>query len=196
MCRQAQMETLNKLWALANAETDKAQKDSLAFDSIGLILIRPLKNMGYQSTPTNVSTFAHTGGDGVHFSLLHLEGEIAETSPVVMTVPMRPDRPNIIVGGNLFEFLCLGERTGYFCLEQLAYDQNETINWLRHPEVYLEQAYKSNFPDPYWVELFQRRTYLLNILRSAFGLKAWDKVEHRLDELQKQYMALLEFKTV
>jgi hypothetical protein len=186
------METLNKLWLVADREAKKIKSTHHVFDPIGLILIRPLENMGYESTPVNSLTFAHTGGDGVHFSLVSLEGKVSDTSPVVMTVPANYGSENLIVGENLVEFLCLGERVGYFCLEQLTYNDNKlkTIGWIEHPETYIEELYAKDLS-----ELIHQQEQLLGILRKTFGLKSWRKVKNRLDELQNNYMSMLEFRS-
>jgi hypothetical protein len=83
----------------------------------------------YDATPVNSTTFASTGGDGVHFGLLHGTTAASPTAPVVMTAPTQLDAPNHVVGASLREFLALGCRTGYVHLEQLAYPpdrQDET----------------------------------------------------------------------
>ncbi len=144
-----------------------------------------MRNMGYESTPINSITFAETGGDGVHFSLVQLHDVVSEDSPVVMTVPMQPDKPNIVVGSNLFEFLCLGSQIGYFPLEQLAYDQRTTIRWIRDPRVYFEQEYGTDVS-----ELAE----LLNLLAVEFNLRSWDSVEQHLNDLQTQYLPLLQLR--
>jgi hypothetical protein len=85
---------------------------------VGLCLENPTRARvwDYASTPVDSTTFGSTGGDGVHFSVLHT-GRGNGYAPVVMTVPMAFDAPNHIVGGILREFLGLGCRTGYRCLE-------------------------------------------------------------------------------
>lgn len=183
------MEALNQLWSIADEESSKFKGDpALVFEAIGLILIRPLENYGYQSTPINSSAFAHTGGDGVHFSLVHLDGMVLEASPVVMTVPMQFDQSNLIVGSNLFEFLCLGERTGYFCLEQLVYDRSRASDLLLNPVSVDVRAL-----DDQDEKIYRRWLYLLQILRSSFNLKSWNNVEQRLNELHDQYFSQLVF---
>ena len=47
-----------------------------------------LTRWGYWCTPTNAWTFATTGGNGVHYSVVETDGSVSERSPVVMTVPM------------------------------------------------------------------------------------------------------------
>ena len=101
---------------------------------IGLRLEDPAQTRAwdYPTTPVNVTTFASTGGDAVHFSAINASHG-SGTAVVVMTVPMAFDNPNHIVGGDLREFLALGCRTGYFCLERLAYrsDRGEVITRLQ-----------------------------------------------------------------
>lgn len=96
------------------------------FDHCGLILCEEEGPWHYTASPLNSDTFATTGGDGVHSSFLVLPGRDPSQFPIVMAVPMN-DLCNVIVGENLIEFLCLGCRTGYFCLEQLVYERIPTI---------------------------------------------------------------------
>lgn len=93
-------------------------------DYCGLLPVRPLEHGGYECTPTNTLSFARTGGDGVHFSLLDARDETAD-GPVVMTVPMMD--ANLVVAETVAEFLGIGCRTGWFELEQLAYDAPATL---------------------------------------------------------------------
>jgi hypothetical protein len=192
-----QMKTLHRLWSVADQEAKKLNSNPLfIFDPIGLILARPLKKMQYESTPINSSAFAHTGGDGVHFSFLHLDGKPSESSPIVMTVPMQSaGKENLIVGENLFEFLCLGERIGYFRLEQLVYDESRTIEWISNPAILYELEYGKRLSNPSRVDSYNKEKYLLKILRDEFGLKSWSNVKKRLGELQSSYISLLEFRS-
>jgi hypothetical protein len=183
------LKTLNQLWRLADEEAQRNNTESqYVFLSIGLRLHRPLNNAGYKSTPINTSTFASTGGDGVHYGLLHLNGNISDDSPVVMTVPMNWDNPNLIVGKNLTDFLSLGCQTGYFALEQLVYDKQETVAWLENPEKTWE---KNNLTDASRIEKYRLKQNLLDFLTRKFGLKSWDNIEQRLAQLQQQYLPLL-----
>lgn len=85
---------------------------------------------GYECTPLNTTIFAHTGGDGVHYSLLELSETI---QPVVMTVPMNfgddATAYNLILGENLYEFLSLGFYNGWFHLENLCYQKEWIIEY-------------------------------------------------------------------
>jgi hypothetical protein len=108
----------------------------------------------------------------VHYSLLAVEDGVTDFAPVVMTVPMC-DTPNVIVGGNLKEFLCLGCRLGYFSLEQLAY----------HPERTLAEL-KSQRLDP---ESGAPERALLQKISIHFGLMPWSNPQRRLEELETKY---------
>jgi hypothetical protein len=190
------MKTLEKLWSIADKEAILANAESSdVFDPIGLMLIRPLRTMVYDSTPINSSTFAQTGGDGVHFNLVFLDGKVSEDSPVVMTVPMNSFQENLIVGENLLEFLCLGEQLGYFFLEQLVYDETRTIEWLQQPKKFISQEYGVNPSGSFPPESFREQERLLSILRESFELKPWSNLKSRLDELQSKFMGMLEFHT-
>jgi hypothetical protein len=83
-----------------------------------------------------------------------------------MTVPMQFDHPNHVVGTTLHQFLCLGCRTGYFSLEQLAYDPLGTVERLTVGE-----------PDPA-VDQHQ-----LDFLVERLELQPWTNIGSRLAEL-------------
>src|SRR5262245_25487922 len=82
-------------------------KHDPGFGSLGLILANQLERCGYWCTPQNALTFARTGGNGVHFSFIVLDGEVNESSPVVITIPNAFGEYNFIGGESLFDFLCL-----------------------------------------------------------------------------------------
>ena len=191
------MKSLEKLWSIANKEAEQTKREfSLVFAPIGLMLFRPLNQKKYyESTPVNSLTFSQTGGDGVYFSLVLLDAKVSEDSPVVMTVPMNYGKVNLIVGENLFEFLCLGEQLGYFFLEQLVYNETETIKWLSHPKEFINKEYGKNPSDSFPPESFREKERLLSILRETFELKPWINLKSRLDELQNRFMDMLEFHT-
>ena len=181
-----------KLWQSAENEAQRTGSPfSLVFDPIGLILFRPVKKEGYESTPVNSLAFATTGGDGVHYSLLCLGGEISDLSPVVMTVPMNFGKENLIVGSDIKEFLCLGCQVGYFFLEGLTYqsEQSETIYWLTHPDEWFEAISQ----DTDTQDGVNRQKYLLDLLQKELNLKPWEHFEQRLEYLHRQYFSMLEF---
>jgi hypothetical protein len=166
--------TLRQLWKLAGADPLDVESDANGtFDPVGLILFAPPRNGGYWCTPVNSLGFASTGGDGVHYSLLAVEGQFTDFSPVVMTVPMMFDTPNVIVGGNLREFLAFGCRFGYFSLEQLVY----------HPERTLQELNTGRF-DP---EADGRQRALLHKISAHFNVTPWRDPGRRLRELASQY---------
>jgi hypothetical protein len=182
------VDTLHRLWALAEEQMQRSGTTfASAFGAIGLQLERPFLHAFYTPTPLNALVFATTGGDGVHFGLLHINGEIHETSPVVMTVPMCFDRPNLIVGASLHDFLCLGCQTGYGYLEQLTYDRQAAIAALSNPDTWRPDYYRG-LPD----EVRQNAQRLLDRLTQALKLHPWDMIEQRLNELQVRYGQLLE----
>lgn len=172
----------------SNLETGRTleQASNYIFDPhLGLILIRPLETLEYESTPRNSCAFAETGVDGVHFSLVQVDGQITEKSPVVMTVPANYGEENLIVGSNLYEFLCLGSKIGFSGLDQLTYSDNrkETLEWLEHPEAFVKQEFQE-CKDQLDKEYFDRKQYLLQLLRDQLSLKPWKNVEKRLKTLQ------------
>lgn len=190
------MTMLNRLWALAEREALNSHCEPFwAFDPIGLILVRSSERFTYTSTPLNTSTFAHTGGDGVHFGLVDTGDNDQDNSPVVMTVPMAFDRPNVIVGDNLLEFLNLGCRTGYWYLEELAYSWARAIEMISNSESHPDWADDRQWSDSWIASRMKREKHLLSLLIQEFRLKPWTNVKQRLDDLQSVYLPLLEVQT-
>ena len=170
------MKALQELWDLAAELAQENEETSMVFDSVGLCLQMPLVNYAYHCTPVNSSTFATTRGDGVHFGLLHIDGEVIEKSPIIMTVPCNfGGEYNFVVGNDLHDFLCLGCRTGYFSLEDLVWEREELINELKTPNA---QSHKD--------------ARLLQHLVTAFDLRPWNSFETKLEQLKKKYLPLLQ----
>jgi hypothetical protein len=170
--------TFEQLWAIANRESQRMGKTPHdVFLEVGLRLEIPTKPWEYYCTPTNVKTFASTGSDGVHYSFLEL-GSLLE-SPVVMTVPANYENPNlnVIVGENLYEFLCLGSKASYIVLEWLS-DDNGQLD-------YLKSADYADF-------LSDEQIYLLDVLSGEFSLHPWSALEERISYLQSKYISLLQ----
>lgn len=140
-----------------------------ALSDHGLILLPELATLDDWCTPANALAFAATGGDGVHFSVIDTGDGATEASPVVMTVPMAigDRRPNHIVGGSIRDLLCLGVDTGWFTLEQLAYDDG----W------------------PARIELAKGRprSPVVQQLADELGLAPWPDVAGRLRALDEQH---------
>jgi hypothetical protein len=128
----------------------------------GTILYRPAL------TPSNCVTFAMTGGDDVHFSLVKVGKGYGDDSPVVMTVPMADDTPeetNIILSSNLKDFLQLGCIHGFFDLEQLLYDREGTIERYSQPE-HEEDPYLYDEEDDKAFKMFRSELGLEPIIKS------------------------------
>jgi len=183
--------SLQRLWFLAEREAEKVGVEAkYVFESIGLTLWQPLtRDCWYDATPRNTSTFADVGGDGVHYGLLHIEGQVYEDSPVVMTVPSNFDKPNMFVGKDLIEFLSLGCQVGYGDFEQLLYYPDKAVEWLSHPETGL--LVKGDFEPYFVVEPIGQIDYPLNVLVQEFDLRPWEDIERRLAELQERYLPIL-----
>lgn len=108
-----------------------------AFDSCGLILTDGSAWPKYWCTPENVTVFAHTGGDGVHYSYLEVSKISEDICPIVMTVPMadsEASRCNVVVAESFEEFFSVGYYVGWFFLEQLLYDRSSAIEYLAKPD--------------------------------------------------------------
>ena len=144
-----------------------------ADEAVGLLLTTDRYQSPYEVTPAGVLVFASTGGDGVHFSFLLDETAEPEDWPVVMTVPMQFDRPNLVLGANLREFLALGLRVGYFVLEQLAYDLDEMIGVLDRPQIANERP--------------ELMASTLDAIATAYSIAPWEDHRRRLDWLQRAF---------
>ena len=159
------------------------------FERLGLRFDRKLDQSRYSDyTPLNCRTFADTGGDGVHFSLLVLDNLICNSSPVVLTVP--PAGVSLVVGEDLFDFLCLGAHRGYFALEQLAYERELTLEAFTNPEWEPSASWHVS------VGLVpgEAEKRLLEYLRNELGLQPWPNAE-RFEALQERYVGSIEFPT-
>jgi hypothetical protein len=154
-----------------NLLSDVLERHDEASELLGLFLTPALKPSGYDATPACCRTFAWTGGDGVHFSFADL-GEMG--TPVVMTVPMNFDAPNMVIGSELRDFLALGLRTGYFMLEQLVYNSEAALAQLTGG-INQASAVRAALED----------------IRETFALVPWTDVQTRLDTLQVKYARAL-----
>ena len=129
----------------------------------------------YDSTPINVKTFAITEGNGVHFSQVLLNQSDENIMPVVITVPMADK--NIIIAENLDEFLGLGYYNGWFSLEHLAYDIEDTLKYY-------------SIPDP---ELTPQEYAFLQLLKDQLNIKHYNLTKERLNYLKDKYYNLIDF---
>ncbi|WP_238015603.1 hypothetical protein KZZ52_55580 [Dactylosporangium sp. AC04546] len=171
-----------RLWQLAERVASRTREEpDHVFMPVGLRLQDPAQARGwdYDSTPINVTTFASTGGDGVHFSVVNVNDGNG-VWPVVMTVPMAFDCPNTIVGGDLREFLALGCRTGYLYLERLAY------GWGRQASIAGLEA--GTPPED------AEEAVLLRHLGEEFDLRPWRNVHGRLGELDAAHRPSLQLR--
>jgi hypothetical protein len=152
---------------------------------LGLLLEARLDRWQYYCTPLNCRTFATTGGDGTHFSLLVRDARIDDQSPVVMTNPA--DGDNFIVGESLFDFLCLGYYRGYFGLQQLSYHREETL------KVYTNAAWQPSEKRHHSAGFVHDHCgqQMLALLVARLNLRPWPDAR-RFESLQEQYMPLLD----
>jgi hypothetical protein len=133
----------------------------------------------YVDTPVNTTIFAHTGGDGCHFSHLNLNQNV---DLFILTVPMlrsnNPRDSNIILSCNFDNFLSLGYNNGWFGLEQILYGDFEIMN--------------IQDDDPYFLESLD---YLLvKEMRSDFKINSILFSKDYFESLQNMYFDYLDFK--
>lgn len=183
---------LDRLWLLASKYAIVRDcEPQLVFSSIGLQLVHPDHFVVFFPTPTNATVFARTGGDGVHYSILQINGAITDNSPIVMTVPFWGSRPNVIVGADLHDFLCLGCNVGYFGLESLEADwtaraaDGTSLRQRALDGVITRQLAEDMGYGPNEFEL-------LDILTREFQLTPYVSVEQHLSELEARYLHLVE----
>jgi len=137
--------------------------------SVALILLKKLVRGYYDwCTPKNCWTFATTGGDGVHFSLLERDGAIADDSPVVVTQPAEMGQ-SWIVGDKLHDFLCFGASWGFGPFETIGPHWRPTRSWR-----------KSWTPQ-------EEQQRVLDLLIQRFRLKPWGDAK-RFRALQETYL--------
>lgn len=136
---------------------------------------RSLRLGAIGAPPKNALTFASTGGDGDHFSLLIHDGRVDDKSAVVLTWPS--EGINQIVGENLYDFLCLGMHGGYFQIQMVF------------PEFRPASAPEHWFCD----HVDEQQQKLLTFLASELNLKPWDdgKRRERLKRLQDDFLPLV-----
>jgi hypothetical protein len=167
------------LWALAEeVGRETGGEPTGALESIGMLLDRRFHHSGYDTTPANALTFAGTGGDGVHFSLIAVRGAIDERSPVLMSVPAAR-QTEFIVGADFRDFMAFGARRGFFYLEQVAYRADAFF-----------KAYTGASEGS--VGATEEETILLDRLRRVFAVSPWPNARKHFDELQARYRPLLE----
>lgn len=166
--------------ALAN-ET-KAEFPGLYFDHAGMIPVND-ETFRYSSSPINTKIFAHTGGDGVHYSILEISEKI---QPVVMTVPMAAgdsmEDYNVIIGENLNEFLSIGFYNGWFPIEQLCYDNEKERAIDFYEQENMDQDYQKNAD----IQFVKK-------LREKIGYNHIPLNRNRLKELEDKYFKKLQF---
>ena len=154
------------LWEFAEQVAFKSGSGwEYVLDPIGLIHYSDFPR--YDATPMNLEVFAATGGNGTHFGILDSPG-----NPVVMVVPMSIERAHTVVGGTFHEFLRLGCKCGYFGLEQLAYDWNGTIEWIKDTHVSTQHP---------------TETKLLDALMQRFELEPIPDPHKRLKEWRREH---------
>lgn len=148
----------------------KNEFPNLYFDYAGIIPVND-ETFIYDSSPINTTIFAMTGGDGVHYSILEIS---EEKQPIVMTVPMNFGDSmkdyNIIIAENLIEFWSIGFYNGWFPIEQLCYDKEETLNFFANEN--MEEDYQKDADFRFVKKLREKLKYRhtpLNIER----LKDW-----------------------
>ncbi len=163
---------------------DATHQGRASLADVGLWLLDPPEEPWGDATPVNSVVFATTGGDSVHFCLLDVGLGVAEPCPVVMVVPCCVRAPRVVVGESLREFLALGCVTGFFHLEQLAYDRDEALTYLFEWDAFVRHTYCGAPPSADDQVRLAAQRELLGLLSSTFKLQPWPEPEMRLRRLQ------------
>ncbi len=172
------LERLPTLQKLHGVRGSAKSEFFMGLGTIGLNLT-DLVYGGYWCTPRNSVTFAHTGGDGTHFSYVILDNELDDDSPIVMSCPANSEDSCTIVGENLRDFLCLGFHCGYSVLEQLSYSPS-SFDILKDPfDDEADEDADSEFTDEF--------NGCLQHVISEFSLQPWDNWRSKLKALKQQY---------
>ena len=168
------MITIQQFWAIDDFIKAKWGKKFYNYiNYCGLEPVRPMEQYDYFCAPKGSLAFASTGGDGVHFSFL--DGENYSASPIVMTVPMS-DTYNTVVAEDLREFFSIGYHVGWFALEQLVYDPEETVEYFSKPDDDMEED----------------EIRFLELIRDQLHIEHRHLSLQRLEELKQKYFHLIE----
>jgi hypothetical protein len=69
------------------------------------LVFPPTVDSLYAATPRNAVTFGQMGVDGVHFTILRVDGEIDNNSPVIQVGPMDFSEPYVVLGDSFLDYL-------------------------------------------------------------------------------------------
>jgi hypothetical protein len=157
----------------------------------GEVRVNPLLTPSYGDyycTPLNTLCFAHTGGDGTHFSFLAVDGKVNEQSPVVVTVPTTIEYPNVILGENLVDFLNLGFHLGYFGMAIFGDGPFEVL------DRFTSGTWKATEPHHFWngLHITDDQRPVMDFLIKRMGLRPWKRPKTKFRALQRRYLPLLQ----
>ncbi len=173
-------------WSLLDRDNGVLRWETYLETHCGIFLLRPPlhRECVYRRAPLNSVEFARTGGDGIHYSFLVLDGHWSELSPVVVTIPgiCGGGPSNVVLAADLTEFLRLGIRTGYFALANLVNEDGTIID----PAGIADQE-AEGFAE--WVE--PETEAALRQLAKRYGLKPLTGVAERLAKLQRRYQPMI-----
>jgi hypothetical protein len=136
---------------------------------------------GYWCSPTNVATFAQTGGDGAYYSFLVHAQRIDPDSPVILTIPDNfgePEDANLIVGDGFRNFVRFGLRRGYFAMSQLAFNREQAL---------ADYATEGDWPE-------DREKEILKLIADSLNLTPLAYTADEFESLQARFRHKLTFK--
>jgi hypothetical protein len=185
--------THEELWDFAQkvlSESEDVYRSS-ALSSIGLF-VHPVPEKNYSPGCQNLWTFASTGGDSVTYNYLLKEPIVDPTAPVLMNVPRAYPARRVVVGSDLYDFLCLGCEIGYFYIEQYVYNSKKFVQMYENPEATWneleEEAQSFNADmclDADDSDSCSKQRELLARLSKHFNLHPWKNIATKLKELQR-----------
>jgi len=138
------------------------------------------------STPLNAVPFGAADGDGVHYVSLTVGSRELCDCPVVKVCPGWGGMDDyIVVGEDLYEFLCLGCRCGYDLIPGAA----ESSLY----EMMVAENQHMNVPLDDWPYAFaEHRRRVLEYLGNRLQLEPWVDLRGRLGELEVEYLSLIQ----
>ena len=128
--------------------TDKLAAISTDLSPVGLITEG---GGGYWCTPKNAFTFAHTGGDGIHFCMIPDGSDpMLENSPVYIVNPSDPCHFISVVAENFYDFISLvieAENAEILANICLPITREQFLESLREGDDYMRQSPWVNYEE-------------------------------------------------
>ena len=164
----------------------KYDEDGIAALGIYFAKSDVMEHGGYASTPRNSLSFAWSGGDGEHCSLMAQENKIDANSPVVFTAPSNLGEENHVLANNFRDFLRLGLRHGFYRIRYFAYNPERALT--AYGPINPEEEYS---PASMGFSVEERELKIIAFVAESLELEPLGYTPEEYAELQKQTDKLL-----